>query len=65
MLFFRVVIPCGIIGRYQRLGETTSIFRALVGDSVFLRNIYFYLQVHTALQPRRQLLTYMHKIRAR
>jgi hypothetical protein len=37
MLFFWVVTPCGLVGRYQRFGETCLIF---------------YLQVHTASQPR-------------
>jgi hypothetical protein len=32
-----------------------SIFRAQNGESMFLRNVGIYLQVHTALQPRRHL----------
>jgi hypothetical protein len=46
MLFFRVVTPCGIVGRYQRLGETTSIFRALVGDSVSPKYLYLPTSPH-------------------
>jgi hypothetical protein len=31
-----------------------NVFRPEDGDSIFLRNVGIYLQVHTALQPRRK-----------
>jgi hypothetical protein len=41
MLFFWDVMTCGLVGRYQRFGETVSIIRVEVispedGDSMFL-----------------------------
>jgi hypothetical protein len=50
VLVFWVVKPCGLVGRYQRFEGT---FSPEDGDSIFLRNVGIYLQVHTALQPRR------------
>jgi hypothetical protein len=41
MLGFWIVMPCGLVGRYQHFGETLVI----------------YLQVHVALQPRRPTVT--------
>jgi hypothetical protein len=51
MFFFRVVTPCELVSRHQRFGGT--YFSPEDGGSMFLRNIGVYLQVHTALQPRR------------
>jgi hypothetical protein len=37
MMFFWVVMPCELVGRYQLLEKhTVSIFRAEDGDSIFL-----------------------------
>jgi hypothetical protein len=49
MLVLWVITPCGLVGRYQRFGAT---YRE-DGGSIFLWNVGIYLQVHTALQPRR------------
>jgi hypothetical protein len=45
-----VVTPCGILGTYKRFGET---YCPEDGGSIFLRNVGIYIQVHTALQPRK------------
>jgi hypothetical protein len=57
MLFFWVVMLCGLIGRYQCYGETVSIFNPEDGDGMFLQNIGIYLQVHATSQPRTATLT--------
>jgi hypothetical protein len=54
MLVFWVAKPCALIGRYPRFGGTYCLH--LQGWS-FLKNIDIYLQVHTALQPRRPTST--------
>jgi hypothetical protein len=56
MLFFWVVTPCGLVGRYQHFGETYCLHfqdRPEHGDSMFNRNFGIYLRVHAAPQPRR------------
>jgi hypothetical protein len=47
MLVFWDVRLCGLAGRYRRFGRT---YNTEVGDSMFLRNVGFYLQVHLALK---------------
>jgi hypothetical protein len=47
MLAFRVVTPCGLVDRFSPED----------GDSMFLRNVGVYLQVHTALQTIRPTST--------
>jgi hypothetical protein len=49
MLGFWAIKSCGILGPED-------------GDSVFLRNVDFHLQVHTALQPTRTTLTLFKQI---
>jgi hypothetical protein len=44
MMFFWVVTTCRLVGWYHRPEN---------GDGMFLRNVGFYLLVHTASQPRR------------
>jgi hypothetical protein len=44
--FSWVVTPCGLVGKYQ-----------LIGDSMSLRNVGIYPQVHTALRHRRPTST--------
>jgi hypothetical protein len=44
ILVLWVVMLCGLVGRYLSPED---------GGSMFLRNVGIYLQVHTALQPRR------------
>jgi hypothetical protein len=47
MLVFWVVMPCGLVGRYNLLDEhTASIFRTEYGGSMPLQNVGNYLQVH-------------------
>jgi hypothetical protein len=48
-LVFRVVMPCELVDIYD--------FNPKNGGSMFLRNTGTYLQVHTALQPRRPTST--------
>jgi hypothetical protein len=44
--------------RYQLSEEhTTSIFSSEDGNSIFLRNVGIYLQIHTASQPIRPTST--------
>jgi hypothetical protein len=55
MLVLWVVMPCGVVRKYQRFrGTYGSIFRAEDGGSMVAG---IYLQVHTALQPRRPTST--------
>jgi hypothetical protein len=56
MLFFRIVTPCGLVGRYEGSGGTFCLYLQISpegGDSMFLPNVGINLQVHTALQFRR------------
>jgi hypothetical protein len=40
-MFFWVVTPCRLVGRYQRFGEhTLSIFRAVVGKRLITNQLY-------------------------
>jgi hypothetical protein len=55
MLVFCVLTPCGLVGRYEHFGE--SNFSPEDGDSMFLRNVGVYLQIHMALLPRRPTMT--------
>jgi hypothetical protein len=48
MLVFWVVKPCGL-----KEEHTISTFWTEDGGSMFFRNVGIYLQVHTAVQPRR------------
>jgi hypothetical protein len=49
--FFRVLALCGLVGGYQRFGETYFIPED--GDSICLRNVGIYLRVYTAPKHRR------------
>jgi hypothetical protein len=56
MLFFWVLVPYRLIGRYQRFGETYFLhFQACLedGDNMFLRNAGIYRRVYTTQNPRR------------
>jgi hypothetical protein len=59
MLVFWVVTLCGCVGTIDNnvSEEHTASFRAEDGGSIFLQNVGIYLQVHTALQPRRPTST--------
>jgi hypothetical protein len=63
-MVFWVVTPCGLVGRYQRFGDTYCLHLQGWSDrlyivlssqrgTIFLRNVGIYLKVNTALQPRR------------
>jgi hypothetical protein len=54
ILVFWVVTPCGLAGKYQRFG---GIYWTEDDCNMFLRNIAIYVEVHTALQPRRRIWT--------
>jgi hypothetical protein len=51
MLVFWVVMPCGLVGRYQ-LSPSSALKLEM-----FLRNAGIFLQVHTVSQPRRPIST--------
>jgi hypothetical protein len=65
MMVISAVTPSGLVGRYQRLGETQfdyemetlclleMYFSPEDGGSMYLRDVGFSLQVHTVLQPIR------------
>jgi hypothetical protein len=66
MAVFWVIAPCSLVEVYQYFrgtcclhhhGSSPFSFGAENGDSMFLWNVGIYLQVHTALQSRRQTLT--------
>jgi hypothetical protein len=57
MLFFWVIMLCGLVGRYQCYGETVYIFSHEDEGGVFLQNIGMFLHVQTTSQPRTTTLT--------
>jgi hypothetical protein len=58
MLVFQVIMPCGLVGRYNVLKEhTASVFSPEDEDDMFFQNIGIYLQVHIASQPRKPTFT--------
>jgi hypothetical protein len=54
MLVFWVVTMCGLVGRYQRLGETVSIFRAEVCFSKTLFYTYKFKRIYDPEEQHRQ-----------
>jgi hypothetical protein len=63
MLFFWVVTPCGLVGRYQHFGETYHLHfqdwsvSPEDGGSTFLQYVGSYLWFHMVSQPRTTTLT--------
>jgi hypothetical protein len=58
MLVFWVVTPCGLQGRYQRFEGTYCLHhQSWSQSSILLPNVGIYLEVRTALQPRRPTST--------
>jgi hypothetical protein len=68
MFVSSVVPPCGLVGKTPKFrrnklspsfalkmetGMFSKTFSPEDGGSIFFRNVDVYLQVHTALQPRR------------
>jgi hypothetical protein len=43
MLVFWVVMPCGLVGRYQSFGGKYFLFGPEDRDSIFLQNVGVYL----------------------
>jgi hypothetical protein len=59
MLVFWIVMPCGLVVRYQRFGGIYYLhLQVWNGGSMFLWNGGTYLQVHTVLLPRRPILLF-------
>jgi hypothetical protein len=56
MMFFWVLVPCRLISRYKRFGETYCLHLQGCpedGDRMFLQNAGIYQQVYIAPKPRR------------
>jgi hypothetical protein len=53
VLFPWVVTSCGLVGAYQRFGETYCVVSAEDGDGVFLRNVSVCRRVCKASKSRR------------
>lgn len=58
-LIFWVVMPRGLVGKYQRFGEMYfPLFSPEDRGGMFLRNVGYYLQVNAVLQHRSPILEF-------